>query len=113
EKGSMRMEPNISLRLTESSRAERGDLLANEIASSSTTPRNDYPFELPTYKVEVKNINSFNFAKKAIEFELKRQEGILEAGQKPVQETRGYNEDKGMTYSQRTKEEAHDYRYFP
>lgn len=96
EKGSMRMEPNISLRL-----------------ASENEPKDFRDFEFPTYKVEVKNINSFNFAKKAIEYELNRQEEILEEGKIPAQETRGYNEDKGITYSQRSKEEAHDYRYFP
>ncbi len=98
EKGSMRMEPNISLRT---------------ITNDELRMTNNGGFELPKYKVEVKNINSFNFAKKAIEYELKRQEEILESGETPAQETRGYNEDKGITYAQRSKEEAHDYRYFP
>jgi aspartyl-tRNA(Asn)/glutamyl-tRNA(Gln) amidotransferase subunit B len=88
EKGSMRMEPNISVKL---SNAEG----------------------LPKYKVEVKNINSFNFVKRAIEFEVKRHIEILEEGKLPVQETRGWDSERSITYSQRTKEEAHDYRYFP
>ncbi len=95
EKGSMRLEPNISVR--EKGKGTRGK--AKE--------------ELPNYKVEVKNINSFNFVKRAIEYEVERQIGFLEKGEVPPQETRGWNEDKGVTVTQRRKEEADDYRYFP
>ncbi len=91
EKGSMRLEPNVSW----------GELLENG------------EVRFLGYKVELKNINSFRFAKRAIEYELERQKKIIEKGELPVQETRGFNEDKGITFSQRRKEEAQDYKYFP
>lgn len=90
EKGSMRLEANISLRQNPNS--------------------ND---QIPNYKVEVKNLNSFRFIERAIAYEMKRQEEILEKMEVPVQETRGWNEAKGHTFPQRTKESAEDYRYFP
>lgn len=92
EKGSMRLEPSISIRVLD---------------------KEDEPFKLPDYKVEVKNINSFNFAKAAIDYEIKRQKEVIESGKQPVQETRGYNENQKITVSQRKKETASDYRYFP
>ncbi len=94
DRGDMRLEPNISL----------SDLPVTGARKES---------ELPKYKVEVKNINSFRFVEKAITFEIARQEKILDSGKLPPQETRGWNETKNETVSQRMKEEANDYRYFP
>lgn len=64
-------------------------------------------------KVELKNINSFRFVQKAIDYEINRQIAALESGQSIAQETRLWNENESKTYSMRSKEEAHDYRYFP
>ncbi|MEK7107648.1 MAG: Asp-tRNA(Asn)/Glu-tRNA(Gln) amidotransferase subunit GatB [Patescibacteria group bacterium] len=85
EKGEMRVEANISI--------SRSDLLGT--------------------KVEVKNLNSFKAVERAIEYEIKRQAEISERGEKVIQETRGWDDNKGETFSQRQKEESHDYRYFP
>lgn len=64
-------------------------------------------------RTEMKNINSFNFAVKAAEYEAKRQIKVIEEGGTIIQETRRWDEAKGITVSMRSKEEAHDYRYFP
>lgn len=64
-------------------------------------------------KTEVKNMNSFKAVRSALEFEEKRQKEALDKGEKIIRETRGWEEDKGITISMRSKEEAHDYRYFP
>jgi aspartyl-tRNA(Asn)/glutamyl-tRNA(Gln) amidotransferase subunit B len=64
-------------------------------------------------KVEVKNMNSFRAVYRAMEYEAKRQKKLIEEGQRLVQETRGWVEEDGKTVSQRSKEYAHDYRYFP
>jgi aspartyl-tRNA(Asn)/glutamyl-tRNA(Gln) amidotransferase subunit B len=64
-------------------------------------------------KTEIKNVNSFRFIREALGYEVERQIGILESGGKITQETRLYDANEGKTYSMRSKEEAHDYRYFP
>jgi len=64
-------------------------------------------------KTEVKNINSFRYVQKAIEFEIDRQAAVLEAGGRVAQETRLWDADSGETHAMRGKEDAHDYRYFP
>ena len=88
EKGQMRCEVNISLY------PEGADRLSGT-------------------KVEVKNINSFRSVERAIEYEIIRQTEMLEKGESVIQETRGWDENKNITVSQRKKESAHDYRYFP
>lgn len=96
EKGEMRIEVNISLREI----AEQRGLDAEQRRNLGT-------------KVEIKNLNSFRAAEEAIDYEIKRQTDILEKGDKITHETRGWDENKKRTFSQRFKEEAHDYRYFP
>lgn len=64
-------------------------------------------------RTETKNLNSFKAVERAVEYEVARQTKLLEKGEKIVQETRGWNEDRQQTFSQRSKENAHDYRYFP
>lgn len=100
EKGQLRVEANISLiKANKNSR-----IFANKISLDSRV--------LGT-KVEIKNLNSFRAVRLAIEYEIERQRNVLEGGKKVVQETRGWSDIKGETISQREKEEAHDYRYFP
>lgn len=91
EKGQMRVEVNISLK-------RKG--------------QNEKEEPLGT-KVEIKNINSISAATRAVDYEIKRQTEVLESANKVIQETRGWDENKGKTFSQRIKETSADYRYFP
>jgi aspartyl-tRNA(Asn)/glutamyl-tRNA(Gln) amidotransferase subunit B len=86
QEGSMRADINVSLRL---------------------------PGGEPGTKVEIKNLNSFRAVQRALEYEIERQSGLLRSGQRVEQETRGWSETVEITVGQRSKEYAHDYRYFP
>lgn len=94
EQGGMRLEANISL-------------------SSEPYSAEKLDFVFPQYKVEVKNINSFRFMEQAVNYELNRQAVVLSSGATPIQETRGWDSVQNKTFSQRVKEDAADYRYFP
>ncbi|MHB8216145.1 MAG: Asp-tRNA(Asn)/Glu-tRNA(Gln) amidotransferase subunit GatB [Candidatus Sulfotelmatobacter sp.] len=87
---------------------EEGSLRCD--ANVSVRPRGQK--ELGT-KAEIKNVNSFRFIREALVYEIARQVEVIEAGGKIAQETRLYNSNEGKTYSMRSKEQAHDYRYFP
>jgi len=87
---------------------EEGSLRAE--ANISVHPKGSKEFGT---KTEVKNVASFSGVAKAIEFEIARQIEVLESGGKISQETRGWDANRGITFSQRSKESAHDYRYFP
>ncbi|HYE60212.1 MAG TPA: Asp-tRNA(Asn)/Glu-tRNA(Gln) amidotransferase subunit GatB [Candidatus Kapabacteria bacterium] len=100
EKGHMRCEANVSVQ-------ETGTF---EIVDGVVKPLGSYTLNP---KVEVKNINSFRAVEKAILFEIERQTQLLKDKDTWVQQTRGWDEDKGETVLQRTKENAQDYRYFP
>ena len=87
---------------------EEGSLRAE--ANISVRPVGQEAFGV---KTEVKNVASFSGVQKAIDFEIARQIAVIEAGGTVVQETRGWDADRGVTFSQRLKESAHDYRYVP
>jgi aspartyl-tRNA(Asn)/glutamyl-tRNA(Gln) amidotransferase subunit B len=87
---------------------EEGSLRCD--ANVSVRPRGQKEFGT---KAEIKNVNSFRFIRDALEYEIGRQIDVLESGGKITQETRLYNANEGKTYSMRSKEQAHDYRYFP
>ena len=87
---------------------EQGSLRCDANVSVRPAGRKEYGT-----RAEVKNINSFRFVEKALEYEIKRQIRVVEEGGKVIQETRLWDSAKGITESMRSKEEAHDYRYFP
>jgi aspartyl-tRNA(Asn)/glutamyl-tRNA(Gln) amidotransferase subunit B len=87
---------------------EEGSLRCD--ANISVRPRGQREFGT---KTEVKNVNSFRFIKQALEYEIERHISVIESGDKIIQETRLYNSHEGRTYGMRSKEQAHDYRYFP
>ena len=87
---------------------EEGSLRCD--ANISVRPRGQKEFGT---KTEVKNVNSFRFVKQALEYEIERHIEVLESGGKIAQESRLYNSHEGRTYGMRSKEQAHDYRYFP
>src|SRR4051794_1283262 len=87
---------------------EEGSLRCD--ANVSVRPRGQKEFGT---KTEIKNVNSFRFIREALEYEIARQIDVIESGGKITQETRLYNANEGKTYGMRSKEQAHDYRYFP
>jgi len=87
---------------------EEGSLRCD--ANISVRPRRQAQFGT---KTEIKNVNSFRFIREALEYEIGRQIEVIESGGKITQETRLYNASEGKTYGMRSKEQAHDYRYFP
>ncbi len=87
---------------------EEGSLRCD--ANVSVRPRGQEKFGT---KAEVKNVNSFRFIRAALEYEIERQAEVIESGGSVAQETRLWNSNEGRTYSMRSKEQAHDYRYFP
>lgn len=108
EAGAFARELQILLRTLDVSEAnmEKGEMRVEANISVSKSEK------LGT-KVEVKNLNSFRTVERAIAYETERQIQVLEAGERVMPETRGWDESKQKTFSQRAKEESHDYRYFP
>ena len=87
---------------------EEGSLRCD--ANVSVRPRGQEEFGT---KTEIKNVNSFRFIREALQYEIERHIGVIESGGRITQETRLYNSNEGKTYGMRSKEQAHDYRYFP
>ena len=87
---------------------EQGSLRCD--ANISVRPRGQKKFGT---KTEIKNVNSFRFIREALEYEIGRQAEVIDSGGEITQETRLYNSNEGKTYGMRSKEQAHDYRYFP
>jgi aspartyl-tRNA(Asn)/glutamyl-tRNA(Gln) amidotransferase subunit B len=100
EQGTMRADINISLQEKGKWRYEQGEFV---LADGYVMHK----------RAEIKNVNSFRSIERAVEYEIKRQTEVLDSGGEVAQETRGWDDPSGKTTSQRGKEEAHDYRYFP
>ncbi|KKR21521.1 MAG: Aspartyl/glutamyl-tRNA(Asn/Gln) amidotransferase subunit B [Candidatus Moranbacteria bacterium GW2011_GWA2_39_41] len=114
EKGHMRCEVNISLMDTNEPRIfQMKKDLGRDITISDIRAKFGDIREFFGTKAEIKNLNSFRVVERAVDYEIIRQSEILEKGEKVVQETMGWDEARGITVSQRKKESAHDYRYFP
>ena len=122
EKGEMRVEANVSVAEEKAESGKESKEQKVESDKLQVTSKDNYDLQLETCnlelkklgtKTEVKNLNSFRSVERAIAFEIQRQIALLEKGEKVIQETRGWDETAGKTFSQRLKESSHDYRYFP
>jgi aspartyl-tRNA(Asn)/glutamyl-tRNA(Gln) amidotransferase subunit B len=111
EKGQLRVEANISLQPKSEIRNPAAD--PSPKPKSETNSKSRIPNSKLGSKVELKNLNSFKCLREAIDYEIKRQADLLKAGKKVSQETRGWNEKRRRTFTQRVKETEADYRYFP
>ncbi len=131
EKGEMRFEANVSIRdsqevkelgkeknqvlgsVLEPGSGELPSSAGKQIISEDRERKAESGKPIPSYRVEIKNLNSFKHLRDSVTYEIERQTKLIEKGEVPQQETRGWDTEKGETFVQRTKEEAHDYRYFP
>ncbi|MEA2020710.1 MAG: Asp-tRNA(Asn)/Glu-tRNA(Gln) amidotransferase subunit GatB [Patescibacteria group bacterium] len=131
EKGEMRFEANVSIRdpqelkelgkeknqvpgsVLEPGSGELPSFAGKQIISEDRERTAERGVLISPYRVEIKNLNSFKYLRDAVAYEIERQTKLIENSKEPEQETRGWDSTRGKTFVQRTKEEAHDYRYFP